>query len=41
MNTKPCLSEEQWELVGPYLALIKHGASQRKHYLSEVVNALR
>ena len=35
------VSDEEWEFVAPYLALIREDAKQRQHDLREVFNALR
>ena len=35
------VSEEEWALVAPYLALVREDAPQRTHDLREVFNALR
>jgi hypothetical protein len=34
-------TEEEWEFVAPYLALVREDAPQREHDLREVFNALR
>ena len=44
MNRKPYpsdVSDEEWNFVAPYLALIDEQAPQRRHSLCEVFNALR
>ena len=44
MTKKPYpsdVSDEKWNFVAPYLALIDEHASQRRHSLREVFNALR
>lgn len=48
MNTTHCrerypsdVSDEEWELLAPYLTLMKHDAPQRDHDLREVFNGLR
>ncbi len=41
---KPCpsdVSDEEWEFVAPYLALVREDAPQRNHDLREVFNGLR
>jgi transposase len=41
---KPCpsdVSDEEWEFVAPYLALVREDAPQRDHDLREVLNGLR
>jgi transposase len=35
------VSDDEWALVAPYLALVREDAPQRKHELREVFNALR
>lgn len=35
------VSDDEWAFVAPYLALVRQDASQRKHSLREVFNALR
>src|SRR5919202_1080376 len=35
------VSDEQWEFVAPYLALVREDAAQRDHDLREVFNGLR
>ena len=35
------VSDEEWALVAPYLALLPEGAGQREHSLREVFNGLR
>ena len=35
------MSDEEWDFVAPYLALIDENAPQRQHSLHEVFNALR
>src|SRR5919107_1254930 len=35
------VSEEEWEFVAPYLALVREDAPQRTHDLREVLNGLR
>ena len=44
MTRKPYpsdVSDEEWNFVAPYLALIDEQAPQRRHSLREVFNALR
>lgn len=44
MSRKPYpsdVSDEEWNFVAPYLALIDEQAPQRRHSLREVFNALR
>ena len=44
MNRKPYssdVSDEEWNFVAPYLALIDEQAPQRRHSLREGFNALR
>jgi len=44
VNRKPYpsdISDEEWEFVAPYLALIDEQSPQRKHSVREVFNALR
>ena len=35
------VSDEEWEFVAPYLALVREDAPQREHDLREVLNGLR
>src|SRR5215208_3651506 len=35
------VSDDEWALVAPYLALVREDAPQREHGLREVFNALR
>ena len=35
------VSDEEWEFVAPYLALVREDAPQRDHDLREVLNGLR
>jgi transposase len=35
------VSDEEWSLVAPYLALMREDASQREHPLRELFNGLR
>src|ERR687898_209800 len=35
------VSDEEWALVAPYLALVREDAPQREHDLREVLNGLR
>lgn len=35
------MSDEEWELCAPYLALVREDAPQREHSLRAVFNALR
>src|SRR3990170_3328368 len=35
------VSDEEWEFVAPYLALVREDAPQREHDLREVFNGLR
>src|SRR5687767_9793265 len=35
------VSDEEWQFVAPYLALVREDAPQRHHALREVFNALR
>ena len=35
------VSDEEWALVAPYLALLPEDAAQRSHSLREVFNGLR
>jgi transposase len=35
------VSDEEWALVAPYLALLPEEAGQREHSLREVFNGLR
>ena len=35
------VSDDEWAFVGPYLALVREDAPQRRHELREVFNALR
>jgi transposase len=35
------VSDEEWSLAAPYLALMSEDAPQREHSLREVFNALR
>jgi transposase len=35
------VSDEEWEFVAPYLALVREEAPQRDHDLREVLNGLR
>ena len=44
MTRKPYpsdVSDEEWNFVAPYLALIDEHSPQRRHSLREVFNALR
>ena len=44
MTRKPYptdVSDDEWALVAPYLALLPEGAGQRRHDLREVFNGLR
>jgi transposase len=35
------VSDEEWALVAPYLALLRESSGQRDHELREVFNGLR
>lgn len=35
------VTDDEWDLVAPYLALIREDSPQREHDLSETRNALR
>ena len=35
------VSDEEWSLVAPYLALMREDAAQRRHSLRELFNGLR